>query len=60
MEEVIALTRARKRKIYRKQRRKKKIRALRKKIAETNDAQRRRELIAKLRRVSPDAPVSVE
>jgi hypothetical protein len=45
------------RKQIRKQTRKKKIRYLRKRIAQATDAAERERLIEKLRRVSPEAPI---
>jgi hypothetical protein len=45
------------RKQIRKQTRKKKIRYLRQRIAQAKDAAERQQLIEKLRRVSPEAPV---
>jgi hypothetical protein len=48
------------RKRIRKQTRKRKIQHLRKKLAKTDDPAERRRLIAKIRRVSPTAPVPEE
>ena len=44
-------------KVQRKKRRKRKLRYLRRKLAETSDSGRRRQLILKIRRISPNAPV---
>jgi hypothetical protein len=51
------MTRAPKRQLKRRQRRKRKLQFLRRRLAETTDVQERRRLIAKIRRVSPRAPV---
>jgi hypothetical protein len=50
---------ARDRKRIRKQTRKKKIRYLRRRIEQTTDLAERERLVEKLRRISPEAPVSV-
>jgi hypothetical protein len=44
----------------RRQRRRRKVRHLRQKLAETTDSRRRQELIAKIRRISPRAPAADE
>lgn len=51
------MSRAPDRQLKRRQRRKRKLRFLRRRLNETTDAQERRRLIAKIRRVSPQAPV---
>jgi len=45
-------------KLRRRQRRKRKLRYLRRRLAQTNDLAKRERLIAKIRRVSPRAPIS--
>lgn len=55
--EVIHLTTTRIRKLRRRQRRKRKLRYLRRRLAETEDPEERQRLIAKIRRISPWAPV---
>lgn len=45
------------RKLRRRQRRKRKLRYLRRRLAEAKDADERKRLIAKIRRISPRAPV---
>lgn len=45
------------RKLRRRQRRKRKLRYLRRRLAEAKDADERWRLIAKIRRISPYAPV---
>jgi indole-3-glycerol phosphate synthase len=51
------VTRAPKRQLRRQQRRKRKLRFLRRRLAEATDIQERRRLIAKIRKVSPRASV---
>ncbi len=51
------MSRAPKRQLKRRQRRKRKLRHLRGQLTETTDPNERRRLIAKIRRVSPRAPV---
>jgi hypothetical protein len=51
------VTRAPKRGLKRRQRRKRKLRYLRRRLAETTDVQERQRLIAKIHRISPRAPV---
>jgi hypothetical protein len=51
------MSRAPKRQLARRQRRQKKIRYLRRRLEETTNPQVRNKLIAKLRRVSPRAPI---
>lgn len=51
------MTRAPKRDLKRRQRRKRKLRYLRRRLAETTDPNERRRLIAKIRRASPKAVV---
>jgi len=57
VKEVIHLTTTRIRKLRRRQRRKRKLRYLRRRLAETEDPEERQRLIAKIRRISPWAPV---
>jgi len=51
------MTTARIRKLHRRQRRKRKLRHLRRRLAEAKGPDERRQLIAKMRRISPYAPV---
>jgi hypothetical protein len=51
------MSRAPKRQLKRRQRHKRKLRHLRRQLAETTDPNERRRLITKIRRVSPKAPV---
>ena len=51
------MTRAPQRDLKRRQRRKRKLRYLRRRLAEATDPNERRRLIAKIRQVSPKAPV---
>ena len=51
------MSRAPKRQLKRRQRRKRKLRHLRRQLEEATDPNERRRLIAKIRRVSPKAPV---
>jgi hypothetical protein len=51
------MARACDRQLKRRQRRKRKLRFLRRKLNETTDAQERRRLIAKMHQISPRAPV---
>jgi hypothetical protein len=44
--------------MYRRRRRKRKLKILRQRLAETTDAEKRKRLIAKMRRISPRAPDS--
>jgi hypothetical protein len=55
--EVKELSRAPKRQLRRKQRRRRKLRFLRRRLAETSEMEKRRKLIAKIRKISPQAPV---
>jgi hypothetical protein len=48
---------ASKRQLKRRQRRKRKLKHLRRQLEATTDAGKRRHLIAKIRRISPTAPV---
>jgi hypothetical protein len=51
------VSRAPKRQLKRKQRRKRKLRHLRRQLAETTSPNERRRLIAKIRRISPRSPL---
>jgi hypothetical protein len=51
------VTTARKRKLDRRRRRQRKLHHLRRRLGETTDPNQRRQLIAKIRRISPQAPV---
>ncbi len=51
------MTRAPQRQLKRRQRRKRKLRYLRRRLAEATDPNERRRLIAKIRRISATAPV---
>lgn len=57
LREVKELSRAPKRQLKRKQRRRRKLRLLRRRLAETSEPAKRRKLIAKIRKLSPQAPV---
>jgi len=51
------MSRQPKRDLRRRQRRQRKVRHLRDRLAQTRDSQERERLIAKIRRISPTAPV---
>jgi hypothetical protein len=51
------MTRQPKRDLKRRQRRRQKVRALRDRLEKTLDAKERRRLIAKIKKISPTAPV---
>ena len=55
--EVVVLTTTPIRKLRRRQRRRRKVRYLRRRLAMTKDPNERQRLIAKIRRISPRAPV---
>jgi hypothetical protein len=54
------MTRQRKRDIRKRQRRHRKVRYLRARLERTHDLKEREELIAKLHKVAPNAPVSLD
>jgi hypothetical protein len=51
------MSRQPKRDLRRRQRRQRKVRYLKKRLAQTNNPEERRRLIAKLRKISPTAPL---
>jgi hypothetical protein len=51
------MTRQPKRDLKRRQRRRRKVRALRERLENTLDVKERRRLIAKIKKISPNAPV---
>ena len=56
-EEVINLTQTSRKQMRTRRRRKKKLHYLRRRLAEATNAEERKRLIAKIRRISPSAPV---